>query len=108
MSDLDQVWVRLHGLIRAYITDKFVFNVAVPFKVDSVTCKRFRTCNCCLLLVTIFMYRESCNVNTFGNSVLNITMVSIVFRHVFLFLNKMKPFLLNKSIDMCTGLFNIK
>ena len=54
--------------------------------------------------VAFFMYRESCNVNTIGNSVLNITMVSIDFRQVFLYLNKMKPFLLNKHIDMCTSL----
>ena len=69
MSDLDQVWVSLHGLIGACISDKFVFNVAIPFKVDSVTCEHFRTYNSCLLLVTIFMFRESCNVNTIGNSV---------------------------------------
>ena len=32
ISDFDRVCGRLHGLIRACISESFVFNVAVPFK----------------------------------------------------------------------------
>ena len=33
MSDFDQVYGRLHDLIRACISYSFIFNVAVPFNI---------------------------------------------------------------------------
>ena len=32
MSNFDRVWGRLHGLIRAYMSDSHLYKVAVPFK----------------------------------------------------------------------------